>query len=635
MANNNSEKKPEKKIGKYELIGKIAQGGMGAIYKAKHPTLDRVVLLKKLAVKGGPQFTERFKREARLMMDFKNEHIVQVYDHFKEGAFYYIVEEFVDGVSLDALIRKERYLNADASALILYEVCKALKYAHDKGVIHRDIKPANILISKHGEVKLVDFGIATSEKESDDGLTKDGMMLGTPAYIPPEQIEDAKNVDRRADIYSLGIVIYEMLTGKTPFPGTFTAETINLIHKGRYTAPNRLNRKASPLLCTISRKCMRVKPKRRYQDLSAVIKILGRRIKRKDPATIQKAIKKVLAGQDIRDIFKKKRSWPARIIAAAAFLAALAGAGWYLYNQGYYFEYLRPNEYGALIVAANVNATYKDPEEIFLKPMLYREKGNALTEVQGIDFGLHPGVSKTKDTFVIESKKLYLPEGRYRLKVNLEGQLSWTSFALSPRTVQKQLLATVDCQKIVLTQGTGFPLPLQVRYAVKNSLTGADISGTASLLIFLNGKWLAWGVPATEGLTSGTTYKFRVEEEGFYSKDFSLIVKPYQSYLTLDVGLVPHFGTVNLRSTTDGITVLVDNARYYVSGGDPNEYKKMDILGLQPRPVHLNPGPHTLTLKRGGSAPKTVNVAVESDKTINVEIAYDRAKNVLNVSTNE
>jgi hypothetical protein len=632
---NNMDKKPEKKIGKYELIGKIAQGGMGALYKAKHPTLDRVVLLKKLAVKGGPQFTERFKREARLMMDFKHEHIVQVYDHFKEGAFYYIVEEFVDGISLDALIRKERYLPADAACLILYEVCKALKYAHDKQVIHRDIKPANILISKQGEVKLVDFGIATSEKESDDGLTKDGMMLGTPAYIPPEQIEDAKNVDRRADIYSLGVAIYEMLTGKTPFPGTFTAETINLIHKGRYTAPKKLNRRASPLLCAVSRKCMRVKPKRRYQDLSAVIKILGKRIKRKDPASVKNALKKVLAGQDIKDIFKKKRAWPARLLVAAILLCGLAGAGYYLYLQGYYFEYLRADEYGALVINTAVNASYKDPEDIYLKPLLYREKGNSLTHIQNLDFDLRTVVSKNKDTFVIESKKMFLPAGRYRLKVNLEGQLSWTSFALDPRSVQKKSLSTLEFQQIMLKQGTGFPLPLQVRYSVKNSLTGADISGTASVLIFLNGQWVAWGMPATEGLTSGTTFKFRVEEEGFYPKDFSLIVKPYQSYLTLDVSLVPRAGTLNLRSMTDGITMLINDSRLYLGGGDPNEYKKLEPLGLQARQIQLNPGTYQLSFRRGGSAPKTLSITLESDTTRNIDVSFDRAKNVLNATLSE
>ena len=128
-----------RKIGKYELIAKVAQGGMGALYKARHPTLDRVVLLKKLEFRGGSGSVERFRREARLMMDFKNEHIVQVYDHFKEGSHFYIVEEYVDGISLEALIRRERYLSTDAAMLIFLEVCKALKYAHDKQVIHRDI----------------------------------------------------------------------------------------------------------------------------------------------------------------------------------------------------------------------------------------------------------------------------------------------------------------------------------------------------------------------------------------------------------------------------------------------------------------------------------------------------------------
>ena len=158
-----------RKVGKYEVIGKVAQGGMGALYKARHPTLNRIVLLKRLDLRGVGGAVERFRREARLMMDFKNDHIVQVHDHFKEGSHYYIVEEYVDGISLDELIRRERYLSADAAVLILYEVAKALQYAHERGVIHRDIKPGNILISRQGDVKLADFGIATSREEPDAG----------------------------------------------------------------------------------------------------------------------------------------------------------------------------------------------------------------------------------------------------------------------------------------------------------------------------------------------------------------------------------------------------------------------------------------------------------------------------------
>jgi serine/threonine-protein kinase len=193
------ERATNRKVGKYEVIGKVAQGGMGALYKARHPTLNRIVLLKRLDLRGVGGATERFRREARLMMDFKNDHIVQVYDHFKEGSHYYIVEEYVDGISLEELIRRERYLPADASALILYEVAKALLYAHERGVIHRDIKPGNILISRQGDVKLADFGIATSREEPDQGLTRDGTMLGTIAL--PRADRRCRSVNRRS-IYS-------------------------------------------------------------------------------------------------------------------------------------------------------------------------------------------------------------------------------------------------------------------------------------------------------------------------------------------------------------------------------------------------------------------------------------------------
>ena len=150
------------KVGKYTIVGKMAKGGMGSVYKAKHPTLKRFVILKQLTLRGGAGISERFKREAQLMIDFRHENIVPVYDHFKSGSSYFIAMEFVDGTSLDKLIADRSKLSPEATLLIFSEVCRGLKYAHDKGVIHRDIKPANILLSKEGEVKLVDFGIATT-----------------------------------------------------------------------------------------------------------------------------------------------------------------------------------------------------------------------------------------------------------------------------------------------------------------------------------------------------------------------------------------------------------------------------------------------------------------------------------------
>ncbi len=621
-----------KKVGKYDLIAKIAQGGMGAVYKAKHPTLGRTVLLKKLALRGGTQFTERFKREARLMMDFKNDHIVQVYDHFKEGPYYYIVEEFVDGVSLDSLIRKERYLNNDAATLILYEVCKALKYAHDKQVIHRDIKPANILISKEGEVKLVDFGIATSLEETDDTLTREGMTLGTPAYIPPEQIDNAKAVDRRSDIYSLGVVIYEMLTGKTPFPGSFTAETINLIHKGRYVPLGRLNPKVSPLLLRIARKCMRVKRNRRFQDLSHVIRILERRIKRKDDASIKQAIKAVLAGKEMKDVFKRKRSWVSRVLAGVVLIAILGAAGFFLYLKGYYFELIAPDRYGAVVIAADVSSAYKEPDEVFFKPVLYRMNGAQMTRLD-VDFGLAPVPGKPTDPrFEIASKKLYLEAGTYRLKISLEGQLYWESFTVQPRTVQKKTMATLDAQKIVVEQGAGAPQPLALRVETADAATGRAIQG-ADVTVWINDRLVPGGMAAADSFMTGATYKLTVSAQGYYPQTYTLLVKPYQRSLDLQAALVPHPGTLVIKSSTDNVTLQLNGSDSYSTGGLKPETKKLTPVGVETRRIALGAGDYTLTVRRLGKS-QTLNVHVDPDQTLSVEVSFDKGTGTLYAAIN-
>ncbi len=528
-----------KKIGKYELMGKVAQGGMGALYKARHPTLERVVLLKKLAIAGGASVVERFRREARLMMDLNSERIVQVYDHFKEGSSYYIVEEYVEGISLDTLIRKERYLSNEAAMVILYEVCRALKFAHDRHVIHRDIKPGNILISSDGEVKLADFGIATSADESGDGLTKDGTMLGTPAYIPPEQIENARNVDRRADIYSLGVVLYEMVTGKTPYPGSFTAETIRLISRGKYIPPRRLNPRASRFLCRIAVRCMRVKRKRRFQDLGAIIRLLEKKIPRRDTASIRHAVKRILKGEDVHELFRGRRSRLYVPLAAAFIVIILAAGAYYLLRQGAWYEYFQPGRYGALVVSARVDSSYKESDEVFFKPVLYKENGNTLTRLSTIDFAIQENdAQRTAETYEISSRKLYLEAGRYRLKISLEGQLYWISFTLNPRSLQRKSLSTIDAQRIIVRQESAPTLPLTVRYTAFDADTGADITAQANVSVLMNEKWLPLFLARSEGLSPGRTYRFRVQAEGYTPQAFDLIIGPYQTLLMLEAHLV-------------------------------------------------------------------------------------------------
>jgi tRNA A-37 threonylcarbamoyl transferase component Bud32 len=632
-------KKPAKpassnrKVGKYIIISKIAQGGMGAVYKAKHPTLKRYVLLKKLTLRGGPQFIERFRREARIMMDFKHDHIVQVYDHFKEGSSYYIAEEFVDGVSLEQLIKRERYLSNEAAALIFYEVCKGLQYAHEKGVIHRDMKPGNILISNQGEVKLVDFGIATSLEHSEEGLTRDGMTLGTPSYIPPEQIDNAKTVDRRADIYSLGVVLYEMLTGKTPFPGSFTAETIALIHKGKYTPPKRVNPKVAPALAKIIAKSMKPNRRRRFQDLRQVIRRLERRIKRRDPATVRRALRRVIQGREIGDIYRPRRSWVFWLFIGLFLSALLAAGGYYVYLKGYHYEIIRPDQYGSLVVSARIPASYKDPKDIYIASVLYRETEGELIRIENpvFRFRVRQGAEQ-EESYLLESERLYLETGRYRLKVNLEGQLHWESFFLGSRKLQKQHLDTSAGRRLEIQLEQTPPLPLEVRYRATDIRSGEDLTGTTGFFVFLNNRWVRWNRRIAATLTTGTSYRFRVDHEGYYSQSFNLLIKPYQPLLQLDAQLIPYPGTLAIESDAEGLKILLDDSPFYLSAGKERVYGALEPLEAGSRELVLDPGEYQLTIKKDEQLSRSIQVTVLAGQTVRVKVRYDKAGKTLEVT---
>jgi serine/threonine protein kinase len=190
---------------------------MGFVYKARQPGLDRVVALKVLPQRlaGEPGFRERFTREGRMLARLGHPSIVNVFDFGESGDFFYLLMEYVDGVNLRQAMRAGRFTLAQALTVVP-KICEALSYAHGEGVLHRDIKPENILLDTRGRVKIADFGIAKLLGEADGHLTAANAQLGTPHYMAPEQIERPSEVDHRADIYSLGVVFYEMLTGELP-----------------------------------------------------------------------------------------------------------------------------------------------------------------------------------------------------------------------------------------------------------------------------------------------------------------------------------------------------------------------------------------------------------------------------------
>jgi predicted Ser/Thr protein kinase/DUF4097 and DUF4098 domain-containing protein YvlB len=242
----------------FEILSLIGKGGMGAVYKARQPALDRFVALKVLppAVANDPGFAERFNREARALARLSHPNIVVVYDFGTAGALNYLVMEFVDGANLRE-VEQAGKLSAEQALAIVPQICEALQFAHNEGIVHRDIKPENLLVDKKGRVKITDFGIAKilDVPAGKVALTGAKDVVGTPHYMAPEQIEKPQTVDHRADIYSLGVVFYEMLTGELPL--------------GKFAPPSK-KVQVDVRLDEVVLHTLEKEPERRYQQASQV-----------------------------------------------------------------------------------------------------------------------------------------------------------------------------------------------------------------------------------------------------------------------------------------------------------------------------------------------------------------------------
>src|SRR5260221_13133246 len=201
---------------RYEIQREIAQGGMAEVYLAHDQLLDRPVALKALFPEYArePSFVERFRREAQAAANLNDPNIVAIYDWGQEDGTYFIVMEYVEGRSLRDLIRSEAPIEPGQAAEITAEIASALAFAHRNGVVHRDVKPGNVLLTRTGTVKVTDFGIARAG--TSDGLTQTGSVRGTAAYFSPEQAQGLA-VDGRSDVYSVAVVLYEMVCGVPPF----------------------------------------------------------------------------------------------------------------------------------------------------------------------------------------------------------------------------------------------------------------------------------------------------------------------------------------------------------------------------------------------------------------------------------
>ncbi len=248
-----------------EIVDEIGAGGMALVYKAVQNSLNRPVAIKVLKedFANDTQLVARFIREATSLAALQHENIVHIFDFVKEDDSYKMVMEYVEGIDLFDLLEKVHHLPPIVGALIGLGVANALEYAHYRGIIHRDIKPSNIILSRMGEVKLMDFGIARDENLGD--LTRPGTSLGTPAYMSPEQVMGVR-IDFRSDLFSFGIVLYQMLTGVKPFSEGGGKSIMHKILNAEFIRPRRINPNIPRRLERIILRCLAKEPLDRWSS---------------------------------------------------------------------------------------------------------------------------------------------------------------------------------------------------------------------------------------------------------------------------------------------------------------------------------------------------------------------------------
>jgi serine/threonine-protein kinase len=265
--------RPAQQIPGFQVLSKVGQGAMAVVFKAKQLSLDRIVAIKVLPkrLSENREFVDRFYREGKAAARLNHAYIVQAYDVGESGGYHYFVMEFIDGKTAYDLLTDGKPLPEKDAVRIILQCAKALQHAHDQGLIHRDVKPKNLMLTKGGDVKLADMGLAREMGDFATATAEAGRAYGTPYYISPEQIRGEITIDARADIYGLGATFYHMVTGKVPFDGTTPSAVMHKHLKEPLIPPDHVNPALSAGVGEIIEVMMAKNPEERYPSMHEVI----------------------------------------------------------------------------------------------------------------------------------------------------------------------------------------------------------------------------------------------------------------------------------------------------------------------------------------------------------------------------
>jgi len=657
-------------IGKYKITGRLGKGGMSILYLAEHPSLGTAVVLKKLTLKGDSAHRERFRREASLMMKLRHENVVGVYDHFKEGGSHYLVMEYVDGRPLSELMAREGALPENEARWLAGRVATALAHIHSRGIVHRDLKPSNILLGRDGTVKLGDFGIAFTPG-GDDDITSEGTALGTPTFMAPEQLEDARGADERSDMWSFGVCFFEMLTGRKfvtgPGPAAVRESLTDAVKSVRNRLPPDLHRRQRRLLA----RTLKMKPESRLKDGQAAVRMLkAARQPPTPPDSLRERLDKLLASMggssaaaaatpavagkessrelktgglpSLQSLFKspsgrsgemaageklQKQDNPGRrfttgtvlLILLVSVLLVLAVS---FTVPGIWNSVFRRNTYGVFRLELLFPPEASEYWLTAASADIYREGESSLHEL------ISPALRPLDDGYSLGSRRISLPAGAYRIMWSLGDRVSWCSFRLSSFSENRRSGAEILVLEETLEAPPAFPLNLS--WSVEDALSGGEIRGEAEM------SWERVDISGGE-LLSGGIYRFHIAVPGYSPASFDIAVSPWRRNLNLHASLWPLPALLNIKNDTDRLMMpRLDGKGKYLDMEDSPRFNRIGRLrpGIS-RGLFLLPGVYRMTPGLGGSAVETISVksgetvtaVIESDEKKQLSVSVRRSEN--------
>jgi len=622
-------------IGKYKITGRLGKGGMSILYLAEHPSLGTTVVLKKLTLKGDSAHRERFRREATLMMKLRHEHVVGVYDHFKEGGSHYLVMEYVDGRPLSELMAREGALPEKEARWLAGRIALALAHIHSQGIVHRDLKPSNVLLGSDGTVKLGDFGIAFTPGGGDD-ITSEGTALGTPTFMAPEQLEDARGADKRSDMWSFGVCLFEMLTGMKfvtgPSPAAIREALPDAVKTMSYRLPPKLPRRLHRLL----RKTLRMKSDSRLKDGQAALRLLGKTGKTgTPPESLQTRLDKLLfsmAGaseptplveipseknescndssgkfSSLQSLFLSSRKLPRDTGGGRVEGNGLKKGSFFRTHPGMMviLVILFVSLSVLLVIPGGVNRVFRrNSYGIFRLELVFPQgvsehwltaaSASIYREEETLHELITPVLRISGDESSINSRLIVLPVGAYRIRWSLGDRVSWYSFRIYSLAENRRDGRAVMVLEETLEVPPAFPLKLS--WSAADALGGGDI-GEQTML-----SWERIDSPG-EKLISGGVYRFQFEASGFLSSTFDIEVSPWRRNLNLHASLWPQPAVFTIRNDSERLIMpyLDGSGGYLDMSGSPRMQRIGRLKSGDIRVLFLLPGDYRLTPGLGKS----------------------------------